>query len=145
MGVTRIGNQPGSENFTVAATLGSLSFHNLFHKAGSAFVGRSRHEKVSYSFNICGKSRNYSKVTELLSRWISNGVRAAQNPDREEEQRPQKRQNSLHSDSHDPERQQNQPHKRISDQRQQGNRPAKHQQDTPQEESSHGQLTSLTP
>jgi len=117
MGVTRIGNQPGSENFTVAATLGSLSFHNLFHKAGSAFVGRSRHEKVSYSFNICGKSRNYSKVTELLSRWISNGVRAAQNPDREEEQRPQKRQNPMHSDSHDPERQQNQPHKRISDQR----------------------------
>src|SRR5882762_356216 len=94
MGVTGIGNQPGSENFTVAATLGSLSFHNLFHKASSTFVSRRRHKKVSYSFNICGKPRNYSKVTELLSRWISNGVRAAQNPDREEEQRPQKRQNS---------------------------------------------------
>src|SRR5258708_24959812 len=117
MGVTRIGNQPGSENFTVAATLGSLSFHNLFHKAGRAFVGRSRHEKVSYSFNICGKSRNYSKVTELLSRWISNGVRAAQNPDPDEEQRPHKRQNPTHHDSHPPDSQHNQPHKRISDQR----------------------------
>src|SRR5258708_39434954 len=117
MGVTRIGNQPGSENFTVAATLGGLSFHNLFHKAGRAFVGRGRHEKVSYSFNICGKSRNYSKVTELLSRWISNGVRAAQNPDWEEEQRPQKRQNSMHSDAHGPESHHNQPHKRITDSR----------------------------
>jgi len=52
MGVTMIGNQPGSEIFTVAATLGSSSFHNLFHKAGRAFVGRRSREKVSYSFNI---------------------------------------------------------------------------------------------
>src|SRR5258708_8477479 len=125
MGVTRIGNQPGSENFTVAATLGSLSFHNLFHKAGSAFVGRSRHEKVSYSFNICGKSRNYLKVTELLSLWISNGVRAPQNPDREEEQRPQKRQNSMHTNSHDPERHHNQPPKRTTAHPHQPNHPPK--------------------
>src|SRR6266481_7645904 len=66
MGVTRIGNQARSEIFTVAATLGSSSFHNLFHKAGRPVPGRRRPEKVSYSFNNCGKSRNYSKVTKLL-------------------------------------------------------------------------------
>jgi hypothetical protein len=80
-----IGNQAESEIFTAAATWGSSTFHNLFHKARHALLGRRRPEKVSYSFNNCGKSCSYSKVTKLLVRWNSDGPQSAQNRDRKEE------------------------------------------------------------
>ena len=78
-------------------------------------------------------------MTKPAGSRLLDRVRTTQNPYREEEQRPQKRQDSVGRNAHYPERQQNQPHKRISNQRQQGNRPAEHQQETPQEKSSHGQ------
>src|SRR5580704_19271949 len=136
--MTAISSRADGEIFTAAARWGSASFHNFFHKPGHALPRGNQPEKVSYSFNICGNLWSYSKVTKLQTASISNDVRAAQNSHWQQEQRPQKRQNSMHRDPHDPEWQQNQPHKGIGNQRQQGNRPAKHQQQAPQEESSHG-------
>jgi hypothetical protein len=122
---------------------GSESFHNLFHNPGHALSWGNQPPKVSYFFNICGNLRSYSVVTMLRLSPFSNGVRSAQNPHWEEEERPKKRQNAVHRDAYDPERQQDQPHEWIRNQRQQRNRPAKYQQQAPQEESSHDQLTSL--
>jgi hypothetical protein len=140
-----IGSSDGAAILTAPATSRSASFHNLFHKPRRPGAAAIKAGKVSYFFNNRRKSRSYFEVTYFLKRRYSHSVRAAQNPDRQQEQRPQKRQNSMYRNPHDSERQQNQPHKRVRYQRQQGNRPAKYQQQAPQEESSHRQLTSLTP
>ena len=63
-----------------------------------------------------------------------------QHPGRQEQDRPQQREERLESDAHQAERQRNEPYEWPQDQREQGQRPAQDQQDEPANEGKNGRL-----